>query len=151
MANNNFSNAQKKLDTAYSYIERRESYDMSSFNNQQARLYLLEALEKSTRGDNAFVLFLKANNLLSLDHNARYHAKQIAVYKKFYTERYKDLSKKNREEFKDIIKERYDQVLHIKNEYYDVYSMVPEYYRCEVNLLFILEKENLQQNLAVNA
>lgn len=144
MANDNFTNAQKKLDTAYAYIEKRENYDLSSFNNQQARLYLLEALAKSTRGDNAFMLFLKANNLLSLNHNARYHAKQIAVYRKFYIERYKDLSKKNKDEFKDIIKERYDQVLHIKNEYYDVYSMVPEYYRCEVNLLFILEKENIQ-------
>lgn len=147
MANNNFSSAQKKLDTAYSYIENRDNYDVSSFNNQQARLYLLEAIEKSTRGDNAFVLFLKANNLLSLNHNARYHAKQIAVYKKFYTERFKDLSKKNKEEFLDTIKERYEQVLNVKSDYYDMYSMVPEYYRCEINLAFILEKENLLPNM----
>ena len=147
MINNDFINAHKKLDTAFSYIERRENYDMSSFNNQRARLYLLEAIQKSTRGDNAYRLFLQANSLLSLENNARYHAKQIAQYKKFYVNRYKDIPKENREKFLEIVTERYNQVIHIKDELYDIYSMVPEYYRCEVNLKFILEKENIQQNL----
>ncbi len=147
IAYKNFPSAQKKLDTAYSLAERKNDYDFSAIDNQQARLYLLEAIEKSTRGDNAFQLFLKANNLLSLNENARYHAKQMTLYKKFYVEKYKDIPKKNKETFKDIIKERYQEILHIKDEYPDIFFMVPEYYRCEQSLLFIIEKANMQQIL----
>jgi hypothetical protein len=142
MANDDYSKAQKKLDTAYSYIEQRDNYDVSSFNNQQARLYLQEAINKSTRGDNAFTLFNKANNLLRLNENGRYDAKQIATYKKFYTERFKDISKSDKEDFLNIIEERYAEILNIKENYYDMYSMVASYYRCETNLKFILEKAN---------
>lgn len=144
MANNDYPKAQKKLDTAYSYIERRDDYDVSSFNNQQARLYLQEAINKSTRGDKSFILFNKANNLLSLNNNGRYDAKQIAIYRKFYTERFKDLKKSNKKDFLNTVKERYEQILDIKENYYDMYSMVAAYYRCETNLKFILEKENIK-------
>jgi len=144
MANDDYLKAQKKLDTAYSYIEKRDNYDVSSFNNQQARLYLQEAINKSTRGEKAFILFNKANNLLSLNENGRYDAKQIAIYKKFYTERFKDIPRSNKEDFLNTIKERYEQILNIKENYYDMYSMVASYYRCETNLKFILEKENIK-------
>jgi len=143
MANNDYPKAQKKLDTTYSYIERRDNYDVSSFNNQQVRLYLQEAISKSTRGDNAFLLFNKANNLLSLSERGRYDAKQIAICKKFYTERFRDISKVNKQGLLSIIKERYEQILDIKWNYYDIYSMVKSYYKCETNLKFILEKENI--------
>ena len=144
MANDDYPKAQKKLDTAYSYIEKRDNYDVSSFNNQQARLYLQEAINKSTRGDKAFILFNKANSLLSLNENGRYDAKQIAIYRKFYTERFKDIPKSDKEDFFNIVQDRYKQILNIKENYYDMYSMVASYYRCETNLKFILEKENIK-------
>jgi hypothetical protein len=142
IANEEFEKAQVKLDTAYSHAENKSNYDTSSFDNQQARLYILKAMNKSIRGDQAYSLFLDADKLLSLILNTRFDAKQISTYKKFYDKKFKVLSKENKKAFLEIILQRHKHLLELKHEQRDMYISTPEYYRCESNLLFILEQEN---------
>jgi hypothetical protein len=143
MANKNLESAQKKLETAYSLASNKNSsYDYSYLDNQQARLYILFALEE-TNGKKIFDYFKKANNILSLNLDDRYNIKQIRMYKKLYDEKYKLLSKNDKKIFLNIIKEIYINILKIKEEARDIYIMSYEYNKCEIALKRILEKGNL--------
>ena len=136
MANKNLESANKKLETAYSLASGKSSeYDFSYIDNQQARLYILFALQENN-GKKIFDFFQKANQILSIELSNRYNIKQIIMYKKLYEEKFRFLSKEEKKAFLNNIREIYNEILKIKELGY-------EYSKCEISLKNILEKENL--------
>ena len=143
MANKNLESAQKKLETSYSLANnKKRDYDYSYIDNQQARLFILFALQE-TNGRKIFDYFQKANNILSSNINDKYNIKQIILYKKFYDEKFRYLSKDEKKLFLDIIKEIYNEILKIKETINDIYIMGYEYSKCEMIFKNILEQEHL--------
>ena len=143
MANKNLESAQKKLETAYSLANnKKRDYDFSYIDNQQARLFILFALQE-TNGRKIFDCFQKANNILSPNMNDKYNIKQIILYKKVYDEKFRYLSKDEKRLFLNNIKEIYNEILKIKETITDIYIMGYEYSKCERIFKNILEQEHL--------
>ncbi|QDD68102.1 hypothetical protein C6V80_09645 [Caminibacter pacificus] len=139
MANKNLQSAQQKLDTAYAL--KSSKYDFSYIDNQQARLYLLFALQENN-GKKIFDYFQKANSLLTTKLD-RYSVKHIATYKNLYKEKFRLFAKNDKRQFLDIVRNIYNDILKIKQDASDLYIMCNEYSKCENALRYILDKERL--------
>ena len=94
--------AQSNLDEAYVLSSSRQNYDTSYLDTQQARLYILQSIEKSD-GNVIWELFQKAHNMLSALEDDIYKYRQVAAYKKFYEKKYSALPKSSKNLFKNAV------------------------------------------------
>jgi len=145
ISNRDYSGAQHKLTSAYEYARNKGGYYSAAIDNQQARLYILQAYSKELRGDQSFDMFLKADSLLSLnlnEDNIKYDAKQLSEYKKIYNMKYQDFPKKSKVVFIKKIEKRYKELLAIEQDEPMIFHASPEFFRCKSNLDYILQNYN---------
>lgn len=90
--------AQSNLDESYVLASNHQNYNTSYLDTQQARLFLLKALNEND-GNIIWDFFTKAHNLLSLLEDDIYKFRQVINYKRFFEQKYKALSKKNKQNF----------------------------------------------------
>jgi len=90
--------AQSNLDESYVLAGNKQNYNTSYLDTQQARLFLLKSSNESN-GNIIWDFFQKAHKLLSLLDDDIYKYRQVANYKRFYEQKYKSLSKKNKHNF----------------------------------------------------
>lgn len=94
--------AQSNLDEAYAYAHNKK-YDTLYIDTQQARLYLLRAIEEKNES-NTWSLFQKAHNILvGMDDNI-YKYRQVSIYRDFYNKKYKMLSTEKKYIFHESVK-----------------------------------------------
>jgi hypothetical protein len=95
--------AQEYLNQAYSIAAKKNNFDTSYLDAQQARLYLRNSLD-STVENEIFDYFLKAHRLLSgLTHDS-YKFRQVVAYRSFFDSKYQILSKKHKVDFEHACK-----------------------------------------------
>lgn len=105
MARMNFGEldkAQSYLDEAYVLANHKRNYDTSYLDTQQARLYILKALDESD-GKIIWNYFYKGHCLLDALVDDVYKYRQVSAYKRFYEKKYNLLSKKNKKHFLDAL------------------------------------------------
>ncbi len=94
--------AQSNLSEAYVLASGRPNYDTAYLDTQQARLYILQALEEYD-GNIVWGLFQKAHNLLVPLEDDIYKFRQVATYNRFFEKKYNVLSNKNKTLFKNYV------------------------------------------------
>jgi hypothetical protein len=94
--------AQSNLDEAYVIASHKSNYDTSYMDTQQAKLYILRAIE-STTSNMVWDYFYKANTLLDPLKDNVYKYRQVALYKRLYEKKYTLLSKSNKKKFLDAV------------------------------------------------
>ncbi len=87
-----YSKAQQFLDSSYALAIKKDKYHTSNIDTQQARLFLLKAMQES-EGHKIFDLFSKAHSLLDKLDNDVYKYRQVDTYGDFYSSCYEKLSK----------------------------------------------------------
>lgn len=93
-----YSKAQQFLDSSYALAIKKDRYHTSNIDTQQARLFLLTAMQES-EGHKIFELFSKAHSLLDKLGNDVYKYRQVDAYGDFYSSCYEKLSKGNQVAF----------------------------------------------------
>ncbi|WP_178088707.1 SIR2 family protein [Plesiomonas shigelloides] len=93
-----YSKAQLFLKSSYSLARKRERYHTSDIDTQQARLFLLVAMEE-TEQHKIFDGFTKAHTLLDKLDNDVYKYRQVDIYSDFYNSCYEKLSDGNKVSF----------------------------------------------------
>jgi len=93
-----YSKAQQFLDSSYALAMKKDRYHTSNIDTQQARLFLLMAMQES-EGHKIFDLFSKAHSLLDKLDNDVYKYRQVDIYGDFYSSCYEKLSKGNQVAF----------------------------------------------------
>lgn len=100
-----YSKAQSYIEQAYSIARlRKDEYHTNSIDAQQARLFILLAIQEHNAND-IYMLFSKAHSLLKNLENNEYKFRQILNYKDFYLTCFSKLSKGNRVSFHHACKE----------------------------------------------
>ena len=117
MSENNLSDAERILNTAYSKAENNPDYDTTYIDNQFARLKLKLAIAENEQKE-SIGFFLEAHKILKSEDNDIYKFRQAGLYLPYYSEKYKDLSKGNKVKFEHAIKEILNHYLDfIEKEY----------------------------------
>ena len=143
-----YEEAQLKLTNAYKYAQNKKNdfYLVDAIDNQQARLYILQACQNDKRGDESFNLFEKANNLLPLtineNENLNYNAKQVSEFKKIYNTKFKYFPVKDKESFIQIIFQKHKDLIRLEDEIPSIFYSSYELYNCIKNLETILTSES---------
>lgn len=104
MSENNLSDAERILKTAYSKAENTPGYDTTYIDNQYARLKLKQAVAEDDQ-NSSICLFLEAHKILVREDNDIFKFRQAGLYIPYYEERYDSLSKGNKVKFEHSIKE----------------------------------------------
>jgi hypothetical protein len=98
MTYKDFTKAESYLSQAYSIADTKEAYNVVAIDNQNARLYLLKALDENN-ASNSFDFFINAHNILSPLPNDVYKFRRVLEYQDIYKKRYPNFSKKNQDSF----------------------------------------------------
>ena len=122
MSEDNLSDAERILKTAYSKAENNPDYDTTYIDNQFARLRLKQAISENDQ--NASIeLFLKAHKILTKEENDIFKFRQAGLYVPYYERRYGSLSKGNKVKYEHSIKEilnHYEEHLCIEYPHGDI-------------------------------
>jgi hypothetical protein len=107
-----FSKAQQYLDNAYGKARAKYNYDTSNIDTQQARLFLLQAiqLDSTLQG---FELFNKAHKLLRNTPNDIYKYRQLYLYVDYFNVKNNHLD----ETLRKKLFYAYEEMLHIIGKY----------------------------------
>lgn len=104
-----YSFAQTYLDQAYALASRKDYAHTDHIDSQQARLYLLQAIDSNDSYDKIFQLFHKAHQLINRLENDIHKYRQVENYKGIYDRKYAHFSKGNKAYFiqscKNILKD----------------------------------------------
>ena len=92
---NELLKAQSFFDQAYSIAQSKENYHTNQLDTQQARLFILQALETSNSTE-SFNYFQRGHNLLVNLDNDIHKFRQISSYKDIYDKKYAIYSKKQK-------------------------------------------------------
>lgn len=136
-----YDKAQKYLDVAYEYAEKKEGYHVHDFNTQQARLFLLIGM-KNKNSNIAYEYFEKSHSLLLSVPNDIHRYRQVFLYKEFFDNVNSILSKAKSKLFNDsvlVMVKEIDKLLENDNLYTRGYSYINS---VKQKLLDILEKNN---------
>ena len=98
-----YPKAQQFLDQSYSLARKKEGYHTSNIDTQQARLYLLIAIQEPDPSQ-VYDGFSKCHRLLERLDNDVYKFRQVEKYRDFYESCYSKLSKKNKVGFEHACK-----------------------------------------------
>lgn len=103
---NDYERAQKYLDDSYAFARyKKGQYHTKNIDNQQARLFLLQAISSNIRPQENYTFFEKADKLLSNLDNDAYKFRQVLFYKKYYiSSNFKTLPNKNKDRFLNACK-----------------------------------------------
>jgi hypothetical protein len=93
-----YAKAQKFFDQAYALIAKRYNYNAHPIDAQQARLFILLAMDQNDKSK-VFELFQKGHKLLARLENNGYKFKQVLNYKDFFEFSFPSLSKENKTSF----------------------------------------------------
>ena len=114
----NYKVAQQYFDNAYELIDKKEYYDSSYIDTQQARLYLMHAIHEEKNGMKIFGDFKKADMLLSNLDNTVYKFRQVILYYDLYEKKYNILPKRDKEEYIKICAQMKRNIeLHVPEKY----------------------------------
>jgi hypothetical protein len=91
--------AQTYLDQAYALASRKNYAHTDHIDSQQARLYLLQAIDSNDSSDGIFQLFKKAHQLINKLENDIHKYRQVENYKDIYEKKYAHFSKGNKAYF----------------------------------------------------
>ncbi len=94
-----YHRAQDYLNESYALAKNKNEYHTKNIDNQQARLYLLQAIDKTIDIKDFFTFFQKAHNLLLGSDNDDYKLRQVFLYKKYYASCFNNLSNNNKKNF----------------------------------------------------
>ncbi|MDN3473758.1 SIR2 family protein [Pseudoalteromonas sp. APC 3355] len=101
--------AQKYLNEAYDYAEKKQDYHTNNIDTQQARLWLKQS-NIITDGNIVYSNFEKANNLLKRLRDDIYKYRQVSGYYEFFETNFIKLSKKNKVNFIDACNRMLKQI-----------------------------------------
>jgi len=104
MSDDNLSDAEIILKTAYSKAENNPDYDTTYIDNQFARLNLKKAISEKEQSI-SIEYFMEAHRILRRERNDIYKFRQAGLYLPYYDEMYKNLSRKNKVNFEHALKE----------------------------------------------
>ena len=93
-----YGKAQGFFDQAYALAAMKYNYYVTNINTQQARLYILKAIETTDHSD-CFALFENGHKMLSKLPNDVYKFRQVDNYKAFYDACFERISKGNKVSF----------------------------------------------------
>lgn len=108
MSENNLSDAERILETAYAKAENSPNYDTTYIDNQFARLRLKQAIQESEQNQ-SFQYFTEAHKILSREEDDVFKFRQAGLYIPYYDERYSGLSKGNKVKFEHSVREMLTQ------------------------------------------
>jgi hypothetical protein len=98
-----YERAQKYLKESYALAKhkaRYHTYYITDIDTQQARLFLLQAIDFNTPPQERYTFFEKADRLLSNLNNDAYKFRQVLSYKKYYlSSNFKTLPNTNKDKF----------------------------------------------------
>ncbi|MBA5249696.1 MAG: hypothetical protein FE834_09255 [Gammaproteobacteria bacterium] len=93
-----YPKAQQYLTEAYTLAKNKNNYHTKNIDNQQARLFIQLALEEKVANE-SYILFTKADKLLSTADNDKYKFNLVLSYKKYFllpkTNTLSEINKKN--------------------------------------------------------
>jgi len=104
-----YNRAQKYIEQAYALSYNRPNYHTANIDTQQARLYIIVAMNHND-SSTVFDYFNKGHNLLSRLDNDIYKFRQVQNYRKFFNNSYHKLSKKNKGLFVSACKSMLNQI-----------------------------------------
>lgn len=104
MSENNLSDAERILTTAYSKAENNPGYDTTYIDNQFARLRLKQAVIEKNQNV-SIQLFLEAHKILKSEENDIFKFRQAGLYIPYFENTYTLLSKGNKVKFEHSVKE----------------------------------------------
>lgn len=123
IANNDLTEAQNKLNTAYAIARKKneaKEYSTSKIDTQQARLFIKESLREQ-HSEAIWSYFYRAHNLLVSCENKRHRYRQVREYGTFYRAQYSKLSKDKKDHFIHCCKYMLRQIDEIDyGEYSDI-------------------------------
>lgn len=112
--NNKFDKGQKYLDKAYECAQNTR-YDLHKIDNQQARLYLKQALYIKNPSE-ALDYFYKANEVLTKHRNDIYKYKIMLDYKKFVNNNYTLFDETTKQFILNVCKKHHEILTNFINE-----------------------------------
>lgn len=98
-----YTKAQSFLDQAYSLAAKKDNYHTSNIDTQQARLFILMAINESD-SSKVFNYFENAHKLLSRLDNDVYKFRQVEKYRDYFDACYSRLSKGHKVDFEHFCK-----------------------------------------------
>jgi hypothetical protein len=104
ISHNQLPEAQAHLNEAYRIADRNDNYDYSAIDTQQARIYLMMAIQ-SVDGKSAWEQFEKAHKILSNLSDDQFKFRQLPLYLKFYNTKYESMSAKSKAGFAAAVKQ----------------------------------------------
>ncbi|MBQ7739140.1 MAG: SIR2 family protein [Desulfovibrionaceae bacterium] len=103
IAVNDLNKAQQYLNNAYAKAKRRENYTLDSIHTQQARLYILQAIDcKDIK--NSLNIFKQGHNLLISIQNSKYKYRQLYLYDLYFKNKKDSLNKDQIDLFLNLCK-----------------------------------------------
>ncbi len=139
MWNKLYDDAQKLLDTSYSVAEHKYEYDVAKIDNQQSRLYLLNAQVRTVESDK-FSCFQKADSILKHVEMDSYALHRIEDMLAFYDKCFMLLSIKNRKNVLSSLRLYLEKISKYKGE--DKYRFGNLYITTEKKLKKIIEEND---------
>ena len=105
-----YAKAQGYFDQSYALAAKRNNYHTDNIDTQQARLFILNALNSNSNND-IYSHFEKAHDLLSKIKNDVYKFRQLNLYREFYEKSFQNLSKRDQVKFEHACKSMIDNIL----------------------------------------
>lgn len=141
-----YSKAQQFLDQSYSLARNKDSYYTSNIDTQQARLFLLVAMEENEQ-HKVFEGFSKANTILDRLDNDVYKFRQVEKYRDFYNTCYNKFSKGNQVSFQRACQKMNKSIeVAVRNGEIDL-SQQLSIHKAKTNLEFILDAIIIQRDI----
>jgi hypothetical protein len=120
ISHNQLSEAQAHISAAYRLADRRDYFDTSAIDTQQARIHLMVAIQSSD-GRNAWEQFEKAHKILSALTDDKFKFRQLPLYLEFYEKKYELIPSKSKAGFAAAI--RHTRSLIQKSTRFSQYSV----------------------------
>lgn len=133
-----YGKAQTFFDQAYALAAKRHNYYTKDIDTQQARLFILKAIELNTPKDTG-ELFKKAHRLLSKLENDIYKFRQVIKYRDFFESCYEHLSKNDKEYFANACKTMFSTIKKAE-EYGEINTSVKTIEKAIENLNLVIKK-----------
>ena len=136
-----YPKAQKYIDQAYSIARSKRQYYTNSIDAQQARLFILCAIQHSNAAS-IYEFFSKAHSLLSNLENNAYKFRQVLNYRDFYDSCFSKLSSGNKVSFQRACQAMTKTIESAVSDGEVTLSSQSSVQKARTNLEYILESMN---------